>query len=169
MENTMRKAKKAVNYALSRIAAFLLVVMTILVIYQVFSRYVLSNPADWTEELVRYFLIWTGFIGAAYAFGSRQHMALIFVRERFPKNQKKILMVITDVLILLFAVFIIVIAGTQLALSARAELSPLLGISRGLVYAVAPISGVFIVLVQLINIWEDVTGVTLVKKEEVEG
>ncbi|MDO5048562.1 MAG: TRAP transporter small permease [Actinomycetaceae bacterium] len=165
----MRKAKKAVNYALSRIAALLLVVMTLLVLYQVFSRYVLNAPADWTEELVRYFLIWTGFIGAAYAFGSRQHMALIFVRERLPEKQKRVLMVVTDILILLFAIFIIIIAGTQLAFSARMELSPLLGISRGLVYAVAPISGVFIVLVQIINIWEDVTGKVLVKKEEVEG
>ena len=48
--------------------------------------------------------------------------------------------------------------GTKLALSAVKEYSALLGISRGLVYSMAPISGVFIILAQIINIYEDVTG-----------
>ena len=38
------------------------------------------------------------------------------------------------------------------------EYSALLGISRGLVYAMAPVAGVFIVLAQVINLYEDVTG-----------
>ena len=45
--------------------------MTFLVLYQVFTRYVLNSPAAFTEELVRYSLIWTGFIVAAYAFSTR--------------------------------------------------------------------------------------------------
>lgn len=161
MEATLRQIKKILNFTLSRLAGALLIVMTILVLYQVFTRYVLSNPADFTEELVRYILIWTGFIGAAYAFSSRQHMALLFIRDKFGSQQKRILMVLTDCLILVFALFVIIIGGTKLALSAQQELSALLGISRGLVYAVAPLAGIFIVIAQLINIWEDITGIML--------
>ena len=54
----------------------LLSIMTLLVLYQVFTRYILNSPAAFTEELVRYFLIWTSFIGAAYAFSTREHMSL---------------------------------------------------------------------------------------------
>ena len=57
-----------------------------------------------------------------------------------------------------FFIFVIIIGGTKLALSAVKEYSALLGISRGLVYSMAPISGVFIILAQIINIYEDVTG-----------
>lgn len=154
----MNKTKAVVNFLLSRIAAVLLITMTFLVIYQVFTRYVLQNPADFTEELVRYFLIWTGFVGAAYAFGTRQHMALLFVRDKFSIAGKKVTMVAVDVLVLVLALLVITIGGAQLAFAAVHELSALLGIPRGLVYAVAPISGVFIVLIQIINIWEDLTG-----------
>ena len=151
MQATLTKIKKGMNFLLSRIAAVLLSAMTLLVLYQVFTRYVLNSPAAFTEEIVRYLLIWTGFIGAAYAFSTRQHMALVLVRDRLSPNRKK-------VLILVFALFVIIIGGTKLALSAVKEYSALLGISRGLVYSMAPISGVFIILAQIINIYEDVTG-----------
>ena len=73
-------------------------------------------------------------------------------------------MIFIDLLIFVFALAILTVGGTKLALSARKEYSALLGISRSLVYSMAPISGVFIMVAQLINIWEDMTGITI--KEE---
>lgn len=166
MLETLTKIKKGMNFVLSRIAAVLLSAMTMLVLYQVFTRYVLNSPAAFTEEVVRYLLIWTGFIGAAYAFSTRQHMALVIVRDKVSPNAKKGLMVFVDALILLFAIFVVIIGGTKLALSAVHEYSALLGISRGLVYAMAPVSGVFIVLAQVINLYEDVTGNVIEEGEE---
>lgn len=158
MEKTFSVIKKYMNRLLSGIAAILLSVMTLLVIYQVFTRYVLNSPAAFTEELVRYFLIWTGFIGAAYAFSTREHMALVLVRNKLTGNKKKILMACIDILILVFAVLVITIGGVKLAVSASREFSALLGIPRSLVYSVAPISGVFMIVAQIINIYEDITG-----------
>lgn len=169
MDSTLRTIKVVVNWLLSRIAAVLLSVMTILVLIQVFTRYVLGAPADWTEELVRYFLIWTGFIGAAYAFSARQHMALTLVRDRMGGAGAKVLAIIIDALILIFAFAVIVIGGFQLAGAAMVERSALLGVSRGLVYLVAPISGIFIVLVQLINIYEDVVGHPVLDEVEIDA
>ena len=125
MNEILSVIKKWMTRLLAGIATVLLSVMTLLVLYQVFTRYVLNSPAAFTEELVRYFLIWTGFIGAA------------------------------------FAVFVITIGGFKLALSAQKVFSALLGIPRSLVYAMAPISGLFIILAQIINIYEDVTGITI--------
>lgn len=158
MEKVLVKVKKGMNFLLSRIAAILLVAMTALVIYQVFTRYVLNDPAAFTDEIVRYLLIWTGFIGAAYAFSTRQHMALVFVREKMRPISRKVLVTATDALVLLFALLVMVIGGTKLALSAVKEFSALLGVPRTLVYSMAPISGVFIIVAQAINIYEDITG-----------
>ena len=112
MLETLTKIKKGMNFVLSRIAAVLLSAMTLLVLYQVFTRYVLNSPAAFTEEVVRYLLIWTGFIGAAYAFSTGQHMALVIVRDKVSPNAKKGLMVFVDALILLFAIFVVIIGGT---------------------------------------------------------
>lgn len=158
MREVLSTIKKYMNFLLSRIAALLLSAMTFLVLYQVFTRYVLSNPASFTEELVRYLLIWTGFIGAAYAFSTRQHMALVLLRDKLSPGRKKILMTVIDALILFFALFVIIIGGVKLAMSAEKVYSALLGIPRSLVYSMAPVSGVFIVMAQIINIYEDVTG-----------
>lgn len=74
MKNTFAAIKYWMDKILSIACAILLSFMTILVLIQVFSRYVLNSPVAFTEELVRYSLIWTGFIGAAYAFSTREHM-----------------------------------------------------------------------------------------------
>jgi TRAP-type C4-dicarboxylate transport system permease small subunit len=163
MKEMVLKIKQIVNFTLASISAFLLSTMAILVIYQVFTRYVLSDPSDWTQEVIRYLLIWTGFIGAAYAFGTRQHMALTYFRDKLDDEKRKWALFCVDAMILLFALFVMVIGGTQLALSVRGVTSALLEIPRSLVYAMGPISGVFIVFIQIVNLWEDYTGEVLEK------
>ena len=143
---------------LSVACAILLSFMTFLVLWQVFTRYVLNNPAAFTEELVKDSLIWTGFIGAAYAFSTREHMSLTIIRDKLTGTPHKILMIVIDALILVLAVMVITIGGFKLAISAKMEYSALLGIPRSLVYSCAPVSGIFIILAQLINLFEDITG-----------
>lgn len=158
MKNTFAAIKFWMDKILSIACAVLLTFMTVLVLIQVFSRYILNSPVAFTEELVRYSLIWTGFIGAAYAFSTREHMSLTLIRDKFTGKAHTALLVVIDGLILLMAIFVFTIGGFKLAVSASREFSALLGIPRSLVYSIAPISGVFIVLAQIINIYEDVTG-----------
>ena len=57
MKEILSVVKKIMTKLLAGIATVLLSVMTLLVLYQVFTRYILNSPAAFTEELVRYFLI----------------------------------------------------------------------------------------------------------------
>ena len=109
MKELLTVVKKWMTRLLSGIATILLSVMTLLVLYQVFTRYVLNSPAAFTEELVRYFLICTGFIGAAYAFITREHMCLVLFRDSLSPQKKRILMIAIDALILVFATFVITV------------------------------------------------------------
>ena len=99
MKEFLSLIKKWMTRLLAGIATVLLSIMTLLVLYQVFTRYILNSPAAFTEELVRYFLIWTSFIGAAYAFITREHMCLILVRDSLSPSGKRILMTLIDILI----------------------------------------------------------------------
>lgn len=118
MKQFLGKVKFWMDKFLSIACAVLLSFMTILVLIQVFSRYVLNSPVAFTEELVRYSLIWTGFIGAAYAFSTREHMSLTLVRDKFTGKAHTALLVAIDGLILLLAIFVITIGGFKLAVSA---------------------------------------------------
>lgn len=160
------KTKRVMNYVLSRLCTVLLVVMTLLVLWQVFTRYVLNDPASFTEELVRYFLIWTGFIGAAYAFSTREHMALTFIRDKFDDKPRRTITILVDSIILITVFSVLVVGGLKLAIAASMEYSALLGVPRSLVYSMAPISGVFIIIIQIINIYEDITGKSLSEKAD---
>ena len=62
---------------------------------------------------------------------------------------------------LFFAAFLLNVWVGSAGLSVSEVFSALLGIPRSLVYAMAPISGLFIILAQIINIYEDVTGITI--------
>lgn len=167
MESFMIRLKKIINITLAVLSTLLLTIMSVLVIYQVFARYVLNNPSEFTQELIRYMLIWTGFIGAAYAFVTRQHMALVYFREKLTPEKQRYLLVFTDSIVLLFALFVMVIGGVQLTISVAGVRSALLGIPRSVVYAMGPVSGIFIVVIQLINLWEDITGkIAAVSKEK---
>ena len=168
MKNTFAAIKFWMDKILSIACAVLLTFMTVLVLIQVFSRYILNSPVAFTEELVRYSLIWTGFIGAAYAFATREHMSLTLLRDKVTGTAHTALLVVIDGLILLMAIFVFTIGGFKLAVSASREFSALLGIPRSLVYSIAPISGVFIVLAQIINIYEDITGEKVNSKEGAE-
>ena len=111
MKNTFAAIKFWMDKILSIACAVLLTFMTVLVLIQVFSRYILNSPVAFTEELVRYSLIWTGFIGAAYAFSTREHMSLTLVRDKFTGKAHTALLVAIDGLILLLAIFVITIGG----------------------------------------------------------
>ena len=111
MAKTLGTIKKYMNKVLAACCAVLLTFMTFLVLWQVFTRYVLNSPAAFTEELVKYSLLWTGFIGAAYAFSTREHMALTLVRDKLTGRPHQILVIFIDALILLLAIFVITIGG----------------------------------------------------------
>ena len=116
MAKTLGTIKKYMNKVLAACCAVLLTFMTFLVLWQVFTRYVLNSPAAFTEELVKYSLIWTGFIGAAYAFSTREHMALTLVRDKLTGRPHQVLVIFIDALILLLAIFVITIGGYKLAM-----------------------------------------------------
>ncbi|MFC0673382.1 TRAP transporter small permease [Brachybacterium hainanense] len=153
---TISSLRRGLSSGLVWAAMALLAIMTALVLIQVFSRYVLGSPVAFTEELVRYALIWVSFIAAAYACLHRDHMGLVLLRDRLPQRGRRILILATDVLILALAVLLLGIGGGMLAWESREDISALLGISRGLVYLISPISGALIALVQIVNIVEDV-------------
>ena len=55
--------------------------LALIVFYQVFTRYFLGDPAGWTEEIARYFLVAVVFIGASMAVRKNNHIQVdVFYR-----------------------------------------------------------------------------------------
>ncbi|NDL67515.1 TRAP transporter small permease [Clostridiales bacterium F-3ap] len=152
----MKTMKIFLNRLLSYLVSLLFLTMTFLVLWQVFTRYVLGNPSMFTEELVLIILVWTAYLGAAYAFGKREHMSLVFLKERMTGTRRKIVMVVIDASIIAFSLLILIYGGYMISESVFAVKTPILGFSRGMIYIATTVSGVIITLLQVINIVEDI-------------
>lgn len=124
------------------------------VLWQVFSRYVLRHPSSTTEELARFLLIWVGLLGAAYAAGKNQHLAIDLLPTHLSGRRKAALQVVIELAILVFAVAIMLYGGTKLVLLQLklGQTSAALGVKLGHVYLAIPISGAVMTLYALMNL-----------------
>ena len=55
------------------------------IFYQFFTRYALNDSASWTEEIARYLLIGTAFVGAAVNVRKNSHIHVDFVYRLIPR------------------------------------------------------------------------------------
>ena len=68
-----------------------------IVFYQVFTRYVMDDPAGWTEEIARYFLVAIVFIGAAMSVRHNNHIQVDYFYRLMPKAMGRMLSTAVDV------------------------------------------------------------------------
>ena len=136
-----------IDFYLGRFLVMLMVIMTLDVLWGVFTRYAMGNQASWSEELARFLLIWIGILGAAYASGQNMHLAIDLLSPKLGKDSRRNQDRIIKSLIILFAVAILVIGGFRLIYISHVlgQTSPALQIPMTVVYGVLPLSGLLIV------------------------
>lgn len=150
----MQKFQHRLNRVLEIFLIFLMSVLVLDVLWQVFSRYLLSSPSSFTDELAGYLLIWVGVLGAAYVDGRKEHLAIDILIQRSPPARQRLLLFLIHSLIFLFALSVMVIGGvylmyTRFVLEVK---SAALQLPLGYVYIVLPISGLIIMYYELIHI-----------------
>ena len=135
--------KNTLDKYLEYILVGLIVIMTLDVLWGVFTRYALGSQASWTEELARFLLIWIGMLGAAYASGQKMHLAIDLLPEKLGTLNQKRLEILILGLVSIFAIAVMVIGGFNLVSIAIEvnQKSAALQLSMGWVYAIIPISG----------------------------
>ena len=74
----------------------------ITVFYQFFTRYVLNNSASWTEEIARYLLIGTVFVGAAIGVAKNNHIQVDFFYRYMPAAMCRAMALLVDLLRIAF-------------------------------------------------------------------
>jgi TRAP-type C4-dicarboxylate transport system permease small subunit len=91
------------QFAFEDWAAFALFwVMAAVVFYQVFTRYVMDDPAGWTEEIARYFLVAVVFVGAAMSVRKNNHIQVDYFYRLMPKAMGRVLSTMVDAVRCLF-------------------------------------------------------------------
>jgi len=132
---------------LGGLLVFLLATMSILIIYQVFARYVLNTPSAMSEELLRVALIWLGILGAALCFFKASHLNLPLILDRVSNSARENMELFNHFSYL--ALGLVMTWGGYAAVTKNMHLlMPTLHIPLGIVQSVIVISGALITLNQ---------------------
>lgn len=126
--------------------------MVFMVVGQVFSRYVLNNPNQIIEELLRFSLIWAVMLGSISCFIHNEHIALTLLLDSITPKANMILQFIIHSIVISFVFIIMVYGGINLSVTTLGQLTPLLQIPMGVIYSIIPISGVVILLVKILHV-----------------
>ena len=123
------KIKFIVDKILEVLGTATLGIMTVLVCYQVIARYVFNAPSAISEALSQYLFVWMIMFGSAYVYGSREHLAIDILKDRFSPKMYMIVEVITNIFLFVFILLICV-------------WDPSLHVSKAILYASVPFTGV---------------------------
>ena len=135
-------------------------VLTVDVLWGVFSRYVLGAQSRWTEELAIYLLVWISLLGGALTYGERGHLGVdYFVGKMVPEARRAAAFAV-EILVAFFAVFALMMGGWVLITKTleSGQVSPALGVPMGYLYFSAPVSGCFFLLFSIEHLMEIVAG-----------
>ena len=123
--------------------------MSVIVLLQVFFRFVIYVPFPWSEELARYLMIWMGMLGSFLAMRRGRHIGVTVIVERLPLHLQGIITFFIRIVLIAF-LCIIAKEGLSLALFNAAQNSPAMEVPMVFPYLAIPV-GAALMIVQLIT------------------
>lgn len=151
--------------ALLYVGAAGLVLMTVIVGWQVFGRYVLNSSPSWSEQASLTLMIW--YVSFAAAAGVREgfHIRIVAVENAAPPRVAKSMRILSNCAVGLCGLAM-AFWGGELVIRTWSHVIPSLGISRGLAYLGLPIAGALITLFSLERILEELLGEMIEDEED---
>lgn len=134
--------KNVLNKILEILGTVTLGIMTILVVYQVITRYVFNAPSPFSEALSQYLFVWMIMFGSAYVYGSREHLTIDLLKDKFSPKLNMIVEVIANICLFAFILLVCVYGGWKYTASQVNRIDPSLHISMAILYTSVPFTGV---------------------------
>lgn len=147
--------KKILSFLDEHFEEYLLIailgIMSIVICYQVFMRYVMAASLSWSEELARYLFIWMAYIAISYGVKMKQHVSVEAFTLLFPEKHRYIFDIIGDLVFSIFSVLVLYYSwGVLQGQIQMGQTSPGIQCPMFIIYA-APFGGFILVLIRLIQ------------------
>ncbi|MCD8050921.1 MAG: TRAP transporter small permease [Clostridiales bacterium] len=153
----MKTLDKILDLVMRFVMAVAMGALVVFGTWQIFTRFILNDPSTFTDEVLRYVLIWASLLGSAYCFYKDEHLSLDLVKDRVHGVASAVLFVFIEVMTLFFVCYVFVYGGGRLMMNAT-NISSVLHIPYKVLYSIIPISGVFIVVARILKYIQILTG-----------
>jgi TRAP-type C4-dicarboxylate transport system permease small subunit len=145
------------NRASKTLVIGMMAVMSVVILVQVFLRYVVKASLPWSEELARYLMVWIGLLGASLALQEGRHIEVTLLLERVPRRVRKVLTGIALFAVLWF-LWLMLQQGYLLIGNIWLQRSPAMSIPMVIPYAAIPVGAVLMMIHVLLTlcrlVWE---------------
>ena len=120
----MTEIRNFLNKIILGICVILFMFMTCVGTYQILVRYIFKSPSTISEELISYSFAWMSMFAASYIFGKRDHMRMVFFIERFNKDIQIKIGILTEIVVLLFAIGVLISGGAYITTLSITQTTP---------------------------------------------
>ncbi len=129
-----------------------LIVLSIVVVVTVVTRYFFGYSPDWSDELPRFLAVWITFIGMSYCVRKGEHVLIDILFTKLKGRVQKVFHIVLLVISFVFLVYLMFLSYelTEKVFASNQK-SVTLGISMGYVYMAVPI-GCFLSAVNFLHI-----------------
>ncbi|MEM8490777.1 MAG: TRAP transporter small permease [Pseudomonadota bacterium] len=143
MRRSGEKLSRAISLLSKWIACVGLLLMTVIIAVQVFTRYLLNDSPVWAEQAALLLMIWYVFIAAAAGVREGFHIRIGVLADSLPAGPRRVVHLLSLFLVAVFGAAMAVY-GLKLAFATWQHVIPTLGVSRGFAYVPIALSGVLI-------------------------
>ena len=128
------------------LACLMLVIASALGVFQIVTRFVLEQPAEWSEVLIRFSLIWMVFLGIPMAFRQGAMVSVDALYRAAPKRLQRVLELVVA-LAALALILIILWWGSDYAIRGGVQtVAGLESVNMFWAYVAMPVGAVFSLL-----------------------
>lgn len=128
-----------------------LIILTIVVLLTVISRFVFNLPIPWSLDAIRISFIYMIFIAMPILVRTNEHINIDVLFTILPKKAKKIFEAISLVFVLLFSI-VFFYSGWIFTLASQTQYMPYLHIKMSYVYLILPVSSLLVVVYSIFSI-----------------
>lgn len=138
MISILKRVESGIDAVIQRVSFATLAAMIVIITLQIVFR-VAFRALTWSEEVARYLLVWTTFLGATIAYRHGRHIAVSFVVEALPPLGRLIARVIAHLSAIAFFL-VVIVYGLQYMSIQGFQVSASLRVPMPIIYSVIPIS-----------------------------
>jgi len=128
------------------VAGAALVLISAVIPWAVYTRYVLNRAASWPEPMAVLLMIVLTFFGAAACYRVGAHMRMAFFVSLLPGRWRQISTVVVELLMALVAVFLVAYGLRLVAATWQNSIADFPSLSVGVTYLPIPIGGAILFL-----------------------
>jgi TRAP-type C4-dicarboxylate transport system permease small subunit len=146
LRSIYRQAMDALYLACVLIAGTALVLISAVIPWAVYTRYVLNQAASWPEPMAVLLTIVLTFFGAAACYRRRLHMNVSFFVALLPPRLRRVAHLIAELLVALVALFMVIWGVKLVDATWYNTIADFPALSVGLTYLPIPLGGAILLL-----------------------